>query len=436
MAFGKRRLLAAFLEKESLKLLVFEISGSSVSRVFGGQVNFTADVLREAFIADPVKFSSQIKAALTVKEEFATAKEVVLVIPAEKTFVKAMPVSDAIDGFVKSLPYFKEELLIDTFVEGKEHKAGESDLVNHVAFEKKLIEDLERPFLENGKKVLTVVSGVQLLASQYTQSGKYFLILPFDRETAAVVCENGVIIDLATFPKEVFVGRLPEFRLGKNYGEVKDTFTLGSFETGILDKLRADQQLNVRELAGGDIYDHVVDAFVQKGVGKTTFDFSVVKNVLEEKQKVLFLIGAAAVGFVLVIVLARNLSNFNLFQKEKPKQAVKNVKTTPTVKEKPVAPAPEPKAADFKVRVLNGTRVAGEAGRAAEKLKESGFEVTETKNATSSGFRASRLRMTVDVSAKIKETIKKVLLETYLSVDEELLTDDTVKIEVIVGTKK
>jgi len=109
------------------------------------------------------------------------------------------------------------------------------------------------------------------------------------------------------------------------------------------------------------------------------------------------------------------------------------VATTPVV-----APVPEPKASDYPVRVLNGTLVEGEAGRLADLIKAKGFTITETKNATSAGFVATRIRTTSDVPTKIVDTIKLALDDTYESVNLEPLASDSagVKIEVIIGKKK
>ena len=111
MTLGKRKLLAVFLEKDNLKLLVFE----GRERVFAGQIGFSQEVLRDAYIADPAKFSGQLKMAFSQKDLLKEIEEAVLFIPPDKAFTKSLPATDPIDGFVQSLPYFKEELLL--FVE-------------------------------------------------------------------------------------------------------------------------------------------------------------------------------------------------------------------------------------------------------------------------------------------------------------------------------
>lgn len=458
MLFGKRKLLTAFLEKDNLKLLAFEVSGKTVTRTFGGQISFTVDVVREAFIADPVKFSSQVKMALSQKPEVAEMNEVVLFIPLEKTFIKATPANDAIDSFVRSLPYFKEELIIDSDGLSSQKTTTDDQLINHTAFEKKLVEDLERPFLDSGKKILSALSNVRVLTNSFTQPGRCLFLISFEKDCVVLAMQDGIVLDSSTFPKDVFVGRLNEFRLGKNFGDIKQAFALGAFEAGILDKIKAEQGLNVSDLAGGDIYDLIASSYVSGGVKPTNVVASVpvaakpmessaamadaveassnpgFLSGIKEKlpsQKILFLIGAAIVGFVLVVLVAKNLP-FGL-----PNTPNKNSSTDKPTKQATPPPvvAPVLKPSDFKVRVLNGTTVAGEAGRAGEAITALGFDVTETTNATATGFAATRLRTTAEVPQEIIDQIKTALLTTYESVNMETLVDDVVKIEVIVGKK-
>src|SRR3989344_527723 len=447
MTFGKTQMMVGFLERDNLKMLAYEVSGKGVERIFGGQISFTTDVVREAFIADPVKFANQVKAAVSMKPSLTGISEGVLFIPAEKSYIKTLPATDPVDGFVRSLPYFKEELVIDA--EGTEARAKgkeESGLVNHVAFEKKLVEDFERPFMDLGKRIKTVAASVKAVVESHVQAGKYLLLLPFEKDVTVVAAENGAVLDLASLPKDVWVGRLNEFRLGKNFADIKKVYTVGIFDGASLDKLRSEQGLEVTELDLRDIYDVAFESYLSLG-GKRgglpnflpAVDLSGVTDRLPER-KYLFLVGAAVVGFVLVVVIFKNLGRLGLGQSQKAPETetpvVNEQESGSKSAEQTPAPAPEPKPADFKVRVLNGTKVTGEAGRLGDKLKELGFEVTETKNATSSGFEATRLRVAADVPAKIVEQVKTALLETYESVDLETLVDDVVKIEVVIGKKK
>lgn len=432
MVFGKKQILVAFLERDNVKLLAYEVSGKSASRIFGGQVSFGEDTLRDAFISDPVKFASQVKMVLMQKPPLSLIVEGSLFIHADKTFIKAMPPSESLEAFVKSLPFFKEELVIQELGAAGNSQVSAGNLqVNYVAFEKKLVEDFERPFLESGKKILGVNSAIMLLARKYKQGGRYLLVLPFEKDVTVAACQDGVILDLTTVPKDVWVGRMGEFRIGKGYSDITSAFVVGNLEPGVADKIKNEQQLSVSELGGGDIYDQAVGT---SGTTGSAGGGGLPKISLPEipGKKYIFLVAAAIVGFVLVFLILKNFKGVSL-----PGNPISQKPTPTEVVKKPIpTPTPEAKPADFKVTVLNGTSVAGEASRLGDVLTELGFDIVETANATSSGFEATRLRTISTVPESIIAQIREKLLETYLSVNLETMPEGESPIEIIIGEKK
>lgn len=445
MLLAKKKLLAAFLEKDNLKLLVYEVGGLSAKRLFAGQITFSTDVVRDVFIADAVKFNNQVKVAFSQKPPLADVTDVALFLPPDKTFTKTMPMSDSVDSFIQSLPYFAEELVIQT--EGIETTASPrlrardkeaEGRVTHVAFEKKLIEDLQRPFLESGKKVVALKSSLGVLTVGNRQEGKYLLLVPFDKEIAAAVAADGGITETATFAKDVFAGRLAEFIANHNLSTVKQAYTVGVFDADIAGKLRSGQGLEVTALSTGDVYDATVFAYARSagggGLGAILGRISLGGiNGRLPGQKYLFLGGAVIVGFVLVVVLVKGIGKVNFKLPSFGKKQAPPAQVTEPV---PKPPEPEPKPADYPVRVLNGTLVAGEAGKFGDVLKGMGYPIVETKNATTSGFVNTRLRVATDVPQKIIESLKGTILTTYSGVLVEPMASDSAKIEIIIGTKK
>ena len=161
MAFGKKKILAAFLEKDNLKLLVF----GGKQRLFAGQITFAPEVLRDGFIAQSEKFDSQVKVAFAQKPLLQEASEVLLFISPDKVFTKTLAASDSVDSFVHGLPYFKEELIINNeephsvpVATGTSRGEGR---ITYTAFEKKLVEDLQRPFQALGKKIMDMSKNVK-----------------------------------------------------------------------------------------------------------------------------------------------------------------------------------------------------------------------------------------------------------------------------------
>lgn len=425
MPFGHRKLLISFLEKDNVKLLVYEVSGKEAKRIFAGQISMGAEVLKDAFIADPERFSNQIKISFNQKPQLAEATEVVLFMPLEKTFTKAIPTGDSVDSFVRSLPYFKEELLLQDPLESKKN-ADPNALVTHVAFERKLVEDFQRPFHDAGKKVVAVRSAINVLTQGLAQTGKFFVFVPFDKEVSVVLMDNGQVIDSVVFPKDVFVGRLGEFIVTKNYSEIRKALILAVLDSQILEKLKTERNLEVEEVDKTDVYDLVMRGFIREKRGSGVV-LPQLPTVHLPNQRYLFLMGAILVGFILVVVISRTFSSGGM-PKTEPEKKVVEV-------EKP-APLPEPKPEDYRVRVLNGTTVTGEAGKLGEALKGQGFVIEESKNATNSAFVTTKLRLAADVPEKIAAQIEKDLLATYEMVVREPLVDPVVKVEVIIGRKK
>lgn len=421
---GNRKLLAAFLEKDNLKILAYESSGfkPKMNRIFAGQISFAPDVVRDGFIADGAKFTAQVKIALSQKETLAGISEVVLFLSPDKTFVKTLLSQDSPDGFIRTLPYFKEELLLTSEV----NKTKVDSRTTYVAFEKKLVEDFQKPFLEVGKKVTGVKSATSVLVSKFSQIGKYFLLIPLEKEIVIGVCENGEVLEQAAFKQDVFGTQFGDFIGSHNLTDIKKAFTVGVFPPVALERVRS-MGWEVYALETSDVYDLIVSSSVK--ASKFSLPAMPMPKV---SAKTLSLIGAALVGVALVIIVVRSLPGLIRKPVVSPKP--------PTETAPEPAPVPQPQPADYTLRVLNGTLVTGEAARAADKLKGLGFDIAETKNATSAGFLATRIRPSKSVPDKIIAILKTSLLETYESTVIEPIPDSSVSgkllIEIIIGQKK
>ena len=442
MLLGKK-LLAVFLEKDNVKLLTYEVRGKRAVRLFAGQITFAAEVVKDAFVADPIKFGNQIKVAFSQKPQLAETTDAVIFLPADKAFVKTLPAEDSVDGFIQSLPYFAEELILTQFpLAGSAAGRGRSR-TTYVAFEKKLVEDLQRPFLELGKKVAAIANGLSLVTTAFRQEGNYLLLVLSEKEVSVAVAETGGVAETASFAREVFAGRLGEFLANHDLGAVRKAYTVGVFDPAIAQSLRSERGLEVASLDNGDVYDLVVGAYVRSAAGGgglarlfSKWPPEAVRARLPG-QKYLFLAGAVAAGFVLVVLLVKGVGGWTagLGKKTAPVEPVAK-----PVEQKP----PEPKRADYPVAVLNGTLVTGEAGRLGETLTGLGFDVVKTGNATAAGFVNTRLRVTADVPAKVVDDVKSQILTVYQGVTVEPLSapvtesgaTQSAKIEVIIGKKK
>ncbi len=101
------------------------------------------------------------------------------------------------------------------------------------------------------------------------------------------------------------------------------------------------------------------------------------------------------------------------------------------------APTPTEEEADltaFEVQVLNGSGVAGEAGRLQKALEDAGFTVSGTGNADNSDYTETIIQAKADVDEAFLKALAKELSKTYTVGDnEELDEDDENNVVVIIG---
>lgn len=102
-------------------------------------------------------------------------------------------------------------------------------------------------------------------------------------------------------------------------------------------------------------------------------------------------------------------------------------------------PSPEElKPSDYSLQVLNGSGIAGEAGRAEDLLTEAGFENVDTGNAGTYDFEETQVSLKAGVNELLFEKIKEALSSGYVvEMSENTLEDSSSYDAVItVGKKK
>lgn len=435
--------LTVFLEKDNIKFVI----GRDGARAYGGQLGLPGTVLHDAFIVDGAKFAAQIKVAFAQKPLLAAVTSVHLILPPEKTFMKTLEAADGLEAFLKILPYFKEELILQSYP-----SSGSSNgPVTHVAYERKLVEEFQQPFLDMGKTVTKISGSAPILFNRFAQSGDYFLFMAFEKTVSALVILNGRAMALETWTPDVFADRFLEFVRNNGFMQIKRAVTLGNLGPEISAKLASQLGLVFAPGAPEDIYDLVISGEMTDSGGF----FAVFVGLNKKHLGVALAIG----GLILALIGAANFLMQRQGETLTPVAPTPNPPApapqpppapeppmppppppiaTPPAKPKPVpaaSPAGQPKPAGTTVRVLNGTGVTGEAGRLGASLKNLGYEVVETKNASNSAFTTTKLRVNEDVSEKAIADLKSTLLKTYQSVEVEIFQDPKVSVEIIIGKK-
>lgn len=92
--------------------------------------------------------------------------------------------------------------------------------------------------------------------------------------------------------------------------------------------------------------------------------------------------------------------------------------------------------ADYTVQVLNGSGIAGEAGKVKDLLEAEGFDEIETDNASSYDYTDTEVSLKEDTPKQVFEAIKSAL-DVYTVIEGNILTEDAkYDVVVIVGQKK
>ena len=137
----------------------------------------------------------------------------------------------------------------------------------------------------------------------------------------------------------------------------------------------------------------------------------------------------------LIVLLAIGATGYLLrdrFTKVEPTPTPTQVLETP--QEKPT-PTPSFERSKYIVKVLNGTKTAGLAASVSAKLKDLGYQVGKTGNATNSAFEKTIIKVKPDLSELSTALLEDLKAEYSADTGPNLKDNDTSDAEVILGVK-
>jgi hypothetical protein len=103
-----------------------------------------------------------------------------------------------------------------------------------------------------------------------------------------------------------------------------------------------------------------------------------------------------------------------------------------------LAPSPTPEPLDrsqYKIRILNGTSTSGLAASVSAKLKELGYQIDRTGNATNSAFPQTVVRAKDSATGLIEQLIQDLSSDYQAASSSALKSTDAVDAEVVIGAK-
>ncbi len=149
--------------------------------------------------------------------------------------------------------------------------------------------------------------------------------------------------------------------------------------------------------------------------------------------------GVSKLLLIVLVVVVLGLiggTGFLLRDKFAPSQKAEASPSPSVVAE--VTPAPTPQSLDrsqFKIRILNGTKTSGLAASVSAKLKDLGYQIDKTGNATNSAFEQTQVRAKDSANGLIDQLIKDLSPDYQAASSSGLKSSDTADGEVIIGTK-
>jgi len=188
----------------------------------------------------------------------------------------------------------------------------------------------------------------------------------------------------------------------------------------------------------------VEDETTEKDLGEvkpesdtSTLDLTMPQEPQEGKGKKIFII-------VFVLVLVAGLIAGGLFYYKSRVSSSDESQTeggaipTPTTSEASTpTPTVEVKMGDYKVSILNGSGIVGEANKVKVLLTKEGFKEVTTGNAESYNFTISEISLKKDTPDPVYQAVKKALAD-YKIIRQEKSLEDTSEadIQIIIGSTK
>lgn len=142
--------------------------------------------------------------------------------------------------------------------------------------------------------------------------------------------------------------------------------------------------------------------------------------------------------FVVLIILALAIELF-MYRKGTTQKVSTPVEPTPS-EEPQSSPTPTPEKIDiskYKIEILNGSGISGEAAQAETLLQQEGFTVVSIGNASQTDYENTIIRTKKDVPQIFTDKLKNALEKIYiLDQAEELSENEENDVTVIIGINR
>lgn len=432
--------LIALLHQSQLKLFIQD-HNKEVEEV---NLDFPEDTVKKSDIFDTVKFSFDVKNQLIKRPELK-GSTILFLLPNEMVFSKAVSLRNSNleeekRKFFAESPYTEEESNFIVYADKSQAQL--------LSVPKKLITDIENSFSKIGFKVMFLPLA-HLVAIGVGSKDKNLVIYELGEHF------NLLLVEKKTFPavKELDLGKEKEAGIKEEVKKIKEEnsdlhavilFNETSFIKGFLEE--SNIKFGVLPLKE-DFYHTLLKLanLHRREVSKYLFGSQIAKSGRGLKIPYRFLGTLALLGLLFTILVPV----FMVFKTFGQNQAIDNSRSIPigsptaqitATPSAQVSTTPVPVAsvgkADLRLKVLNGNRIPGDAGRLEKKLNAVGFTNSETDTADKQDNRETTVKLSDRVNLLLKVEIQKVIEQDYRTVVFATGPATGLDIEVLTGTRK
>lgn len=456
--FRSQKIVLAFLNNAELRLSVYQQAGGKMNRLSQEILDFAGAIVKDSSILDASAFSLQISEFFKTRPEIKKSK-VLLVVPEEKIFLKGFELGlgdleqkDKLRlDFLEGIPFSEDDLIIRGRQVGK--------VMEFSAIHKAFAADFQKPFIDLKMNIAGLISVPQAIALNLRPKDRSFLLAFYDNDFALALAENSCIIFSETHSmlKKTLkdaLGAFDHFVQHLRAAGIKSvSVILGEDEIEDALKIELERRdYEIKEIKKMSILDMIADYYqshekedrdwnmLYKEDGRTRAFFKKYKFILY----IFLLISVLTViGLGIWAFFPKFSEIFNLV--ETPKEIVSNnaaeivipapVVEAPAVAQETPKPA-EAKKSDFPIKILNGTKVAGEAGKLKSLLESKGFEITGTGNNEDQNQIVTTIFINTDMPEPIISELRLLLEARYqnILVSPSPVSDGV--IHIVIGKKK
>ncbi|MDE2001440.1 MAG: LytR C-terminal domain-containing protein [Patescibacteria group bacterium] len=454
--FSSHTFLFAFLNNATLRLAVYDLSASGAQLRESDAMTFPESVVRDSGVVDVNAFGAGVD-ELLAKHPSWKRHELMLVIPEEKMYVKGFELElgdlerkeELTNDFLDEVPFRRDEIQIRERLVGRVFELA--------VVEKDFLATLQQPFLDAHVRIAGIISVPHALALELQAEEKSFLIAFYDNDIAMMLAENTSILFSET--RRLVKGEVGEameafdhFVAASHADRVKSvSLILG--DAAVEDALKTElesRRYHVKEVKKVPMLDLVATYIAAHQNEGQAWNLLVsprqgrwrrgviVGAIFAGSLAALTAIGWLAYALYLGPYIA-SLSSSAARPAASPAPAVTASTSTPAAQPAtttPAAPAPAVSKADFPIAVLNGTTVAGEAGRLRSLLTAQGFTVSSVGNNSDQTQVVTTLFVSSDVPDTILSGIRVVLEAQYQNVLVNVSPVTSKDIHIVIGKKK